>query len=279
MTMRVPVARWIATSAPKAVALTAAAAFCTTTAFAAPFGAGAYVAIWNPSANESDSDYFEADPNIGFDGNALLIPESPAYVDGETSAAVSLGRDSNSARASANLATGTLTAAVSGGAPHETMATVGFSDTLTPLADGLQQFDFRITGTNPLSGASIGGIWFAIDDHILWGIRGETEPEPCLNDPGTIDCSYTLFLGVNADQAYKIAWAIQVSSSAGTIDWSHTAGISVSGVPFTSASGIFLTDGNNAPVPEPASSLLLGAGLAALTAIRWQTRRRTTSPG
>jgi hypothetical protein len=233
------------------------------------FGTGVYGAIWDPANNESDSDYFDRDPDtdangdpLSFDGNSILTPFGESHGDGITEAAISLTRSGARVAGSANLATGELTAYANGDAPYTDSLTVGFADTLTPLADGVHQFDLTVTGTN--SGSTFGGgIWFAVDGTIYRGQLGEVDSDPCLSDVGSISCLFTFVIPVQAGSSYTFIWALQVYAPSGTVDWENTATIAVSGVPYTSASGVFLSE-----VAEPTSLSLLIAGVAGLVVRR-----------
>ena len=47
-------------------------------------------------------------------------------------------------------------------------------------------------------------------------------------------------------------------------DFGNTGQMSLTGVPFTSNSGVFLTQQSGSSVPEPGSLLLMGLGIAAI---------------
>ena len=251
------------------------------TASAASFGAGAYVTIWASGSNENPGDFFAADPAawVTSDGG-LLVPEGPVYSSGaSTSAAASLTRTlatgTGSGSAAANFENGLLGVfGTLGVFSTSTMAvitssTAGFSETITPLESGNQHFDINVTGTVSGPGTALGGAWFAIDNRVWLGTRGE----PLADVPdcfGTGGCMYAFDIGVTAGVPYRVSMALQAAVSNATLDLSRTATLRVTGVPFTTDSGVY-----GSAVPAPGAFLLLGTGLAAL--LGWRGRKRTST--
>lgn len=92
-----------------------------------------------------------------------------------------------------------------------------------------------------------------------------------------IDLSRTFTVSASTPDIWFLAQLSLVSGGANeTMDFGHTALLSLDlppGVTYTSASGLFLTEGA-APVPEPEAAWLLFAGLIPLAArLRWNRRR------
>jgi hypothetical protein len=248
-------------------------------AFAVGFGAGAVVRIGEPS-NEDPSDFFLSNPGILVNAGQLLVPPivrpgevSPAYTSGVVSASIP-------GFAAADLAAGTLSSFASSGDEGSVVFTttvgVGFSDTLKPADNGIEQFTLTITGT--FTGpSSLSGAWFAIDARVLLGTRGEPDADGCFEAlDGTNSCTYVFDVPVTAGVPFQFASALYSSVNDGILDLTHTARLGVAGVPFTSESGVFLTAINAPPepAPEPATLLVLGSGLAGLGGSAWRKRRR-----
>jgi hypothetical protein len=205
---------------------------------------------------------------------------------------------SGSASASADLASGTLhvfaetTGAVFVPAVNQAVpllqstAQASFEDTLTAQMDGMMHFTIGISGSVPLlvscanatSGEiCIGGMptpggfsavinfvinnAFAVDTngHVL-GVGGEGTGIGC-DTPGLCDVQFAVDVPVLIGDTLNFDLTLQVGAAADTADFSHTLMLGVSGVPFTSASGIFLTA---AAVPEPETYAMLLAGLGLL---------------
>jgi hypothetical protein len=61
---------------------------------------------------------------------------------------------------------------------------------------------------------------------------------------------------------------LQALAADGEADFSHTLALGVTGVPFTSSSGVFLSQQDATGVPEPASLTLVALGIAAVAVSR-----------
>jgi hypothetical protein len=129
--------------------------------------------------NEEPTDFFRSEPDILVDASQVLIPPvvrpgevSPAYTNGLVSVSIP-------GFAAADLAAGTLRSFASSGdegaVVFSTRVGVGFSDTLTPLATGVEHFDLVV---GRFFGSGDGGAWFAVDDDVLKGTRGEHADGP-----------------------------------------------------------------------------------------------------
>jgi len=59
-----------------------------------------------------------------------------------------------------------------------------------------------------------------------------------------------------------------------TCSFQNTGQMSLTGVPFTSNSGVFLTQQDGAAAPEPGSLLLMGLGIAAIGCVRFRRSAR-----
>ena len=67
---------------------------------------------------------------------------------------------------------------------------------------------------------------------------------------------------------------VQAFAADGTSDFSHTLALDVTGVPFTSSSGVFLTEQGESTVPEPSSLRLVALGMAAVAVSRRYRAKR-----
>jgi hypothetical protein len=262
---------WARIALASALALACLSAGGANPAFAT--GAAAYVTIYDASANENAGDFYASDPAAWIPGGTnLLVPEADIYTSGaSTTAATSLFRSpiggSGLGTAAADLYLGTLSAYATSTGNATTLSTAGFSDTITPLATGIAHWDIAVTGSTAGAGGALGGAWFAIDDSVFLGTRGEVlaDAPECFSPGATTNCIYAFDIPVEAGVPYRFSAALQAGASDATLDLSDTATFRLTGVAFTSESGVFLT-----AVPEPGSLLLMGFGLAALSRGRKQ---------
>lgn len=215
---------------------------------------------------------------------------------------------SGTANASADLASGTLrvfaetTGAVFVPAVNQAVpllnasAQAGFEDTLTALADGTMHFNISIDGSVPLlvscanaTGACIGGLetpggFSAVINLFINGapavdttsgrtlaVSGEGAGIGCYT-PGPCDVDFAVDVPVLLGDTLDFDLTLQVEAAADTADFSHTLTLDASGVPFTSASGAFLTAPVTA-VPEPSTITMVGFGALVLGLMRHRRRR------
>jgi PEP-CTERM motif len=270
---------------PTALAIALSCAGNVDNAFAGSFGVAAYIGVYEWCSDIGCQPGFttEQDPvGLGMSFGQMFFPNSAAYtLAGPTSAYASMGPSF----AAADLAAGTLRvfAEVPGGFHMDSIA--GFSDTLTPLADGILHFDIDVSGTkNPginlvVGDAYIdGGVFFAIDNTRLKGVFGEYDSDGCISGSsygplgslfGPIQCHYGFDITATAGVPFRFTTALDGTVEKSLLDLSHTMTLRTTGVPYTSASGVFLTATD---VPEPSSVWLLGFGLVVLSRRRYRRR-------
>ncbi len=245
------------------------------------YGVGAYVERRDFNCDQpcdftSISAQDPAVPEMSF--NSLFSPGSEVYMlSGPMLASVTLGSVGSAA---ADLEYGTLRVFAQAGVNQETNSIAGFSDTVTPLTDGTMHWDIDISGEkNPgissiLGDANIGGgIFFAIDNTPLKGIRGEYDADGCISgfsgDPagslfGPVQCHYEFDVAVSGGVPFAITLALDGNVRLSTLDLTRTLTIRATGVEFTSESGAFLTQ----VVPIPAAVWLFGSALGLMGVMR-----------
>jgi hypothetical protein len=212
-----------------------------------------------------------------------------------------VGSGVGNARASADLATGTLKVYASSQGTFldpnvgtqvpvlTAFSQAALEETLTPQASGVLHFRFLIDGglstTDPVwSSASI-GLQFRVNGTYLWGTGGEISylangqgayAPGCQLSGTALACDLTAANGfaaadvvATAGVPLDIALVLQADAAGGVSDFEHTLKIAADGVPWTSASGVFLTS-----VPLPAAGWLSGCATAVLLPL---ARRRRGS--
>ncbi len=243
-----------------------------TSALAASFGAGAIVEIIQP-AQPTNVVFVASDPAGLITGvQRLLIPEGEAYTAGNTSASISLSRSTTGLTgigtgiASADLATGAIRLSSTASGDAITVSAAGFSDILTPTASGYLYFHIAVTGV--ATGDALGsGVWYSINGGVF-GARGEVNADGCFSTlNGANSCDYFFDVPVTAGVPFQVALAIEADANNSSLDLMNTATLRVTGVAYTSDSGVFLT-----AVPEPSAMLVLGFAWAA--GYTWRSRRK-----
>jgi PEP-CTERM motif len=157
-----------------------------------------------------------------------------------------------------------------------TISQAGFEDTLTATQDGTMHFDINVSGTTALfdpSGDSSfvdGGVSFAANGHFYIGTGGEFNADRCIFAPV---CAYEFDFPVSAGDAIDFTLVLEVDAGNATADFSHTLSLAVTGVTFTSDSGVFPSapEPPPNPAPEPGTLALLGIATAGLA---WRRRKQ-----
>jgi hypothetical protein len=169
-----------------------------------------------------------------------------------------------------------------------------FEDTLTALAPGTMNFDIDLSGI--LTGQSGGGIqlWLYKNGTSLVtnafgsarpviSVQGEvTNVGDCFDpDAGPVSCHVgaadfsLLDVPVVAGDTIDFVLALEADAFANaTSDYSHTLAFGVTGVGFSSASGVFLTGAATAPAPEPSTWALFIAGFLGVGSMLRRTRAK-----
>jgi len=216
--------------------------------------------------------------------------------DNQTSASAtnsfSVSGGSGQGAASADLATGILKvlAQSSGSVPTPsfggaiapaltTISQAGFQDTITPMTTGTMTFTIALDGTlmasNPdFIGASVSYQFYVTPGLPLpHGPQGESnqltaDTPGCTGSSASVACNLVNTVNVQAGVPMNVVLVLQALAADGTSDFSHTLALDVTGVPFTSSSGVFLTEQADSTVPEPASITLVALGMAAVALSR-----------
>jgi len=266
-----------------------------------PVGAAAYVGIAQDFGNSRGSCDLCTPPTASFVSDPggitrppeLLFPD--AYDNNQTSASATnsftLNGGSGQGAASADLGTGILKVlAQSSGNIFDpgrqalvplltTVSQAGFGDTITPLTTGTMTFTIALDGTLMVGNSDSVGATVSYQFSVTPGLplhpglQGESS-ELTLDTPGctgsgaSLACTLVNTVNVQAGVPMTVVLVLQAFAADGTSDFSHTLALDVTGVPFTSSSGVFLTEQGESTVPEPSSLRLVALGMAAVAVSR-----------
>ena len=153
-----------------------------------------------------------------------------------------------------------------------TISQAGFEDTLTATQAGMMHFDINVSGTTTVfdPGSVSGGVSFAANGHFYIGVGGEVNEDGCIAANG---CAYEFDFPVSAGDSIDFTLVLEVDAGNATADFSHTLSLAVTGVTFTSDSGVFPSapEPPPNPAPEPGTLALLGIATAGLA---WRRRKQ-----
>ena len=188
-----------------------------------------------------------------------------------------------SGNASADLSAGTLRAYATAAGTYTppnfetlpyltTLSQAGFEDTLTATQAGTMHFAINVSGTTTVfdPGSVSGGVSFAANGHFYVGTGGEVNEDGCIAANG---CAYEFDFPVSVGDSIDFTLVLAVDAGNATADFSHTLSLAVTGVTFTSDSGVFPSapEPPPNPAPEPGTLALLGIATAGLA---WRRRKQ-----
>jgi hypothetical protein len=164
-----------------------------------------------------------------------------------------------------------------------TISQAGFEDTLTPLATGMMTFEIKLDGTtvtaNPDFGGATVGYQFSITPGLpLPGaLHGETntltaDTPGCTGSGQSLSCDLVTTINAQAGVPLDLVLVLQAFAADGQSDFLHTLSLGVTGVAFTSSSGVFLSQPAPSVVSQPMSLTLLAFGVGALAVGRRRKR-------
>jgi hypothetical protein len=234
-----------------------------------------------------------------------LAPDILGVPSGQTSAnatandpTVACSGSCNFASASADVATGTLRL-YANRSFHGAQAQAWLLDTILPQSTGVEHFEITLDGTIQSQDAylwelshvrlmfqadSYANGYLLPQDQYNYPSEGAYLGTDCVSgDLSTISCTLGFDVNLTAGDPTEIQLFLDIAAAGlyntctdGTcdeiVDLSHTIQLTATGVDFTSASGVFLTQA--ASVPEPSTFALLAVG----TLILERARRSIGAP-